>query len=156
MDLAERFMAKVDVRSDEECWPWTGGRYKCGYGSFRLSKSYATNAHRVAYELFVGPVPDGAHVDHLCHSRDTGCPGGDDCPHRLCVNPAHLEPVTQRTNILRGKSLQAANAAKTHCPQGHPLSGDNLVKSKLPWRKCRTCHNQQNREAAARRKARIR
>lgn len=88
--------------------------------------------YRVRYEREIGPIPGGMQLDHLC---DNG-PGG-------CCNPHHCRPATPRENTLRGRTLPAANARKTHCPRGHPLSGDNLVPSRLAKgeRKCRTCEN---------------
>jgi hypothetical protein len=84
-------------------------------------------AHRVAYELLVGPIPDGMHLDHLCRTP-------------ACVNPAHLEPVTPRVNSLRGVSFSAVNATKETCPAGHPYSADNTYLSPTKRnRLCRTC-----------------
>ena len=87
-------------------------------------------AHRFSYELHVGPIPTGLTLDHLC--RNT-----------LCVNPAHLEPVTMRENILRGYSPSANGARATHCPHGHPYNERNTGITKTNGaRFCRTCHNQ--------------
>ncbi len=77
--------------------------------------------HRYVYELLVGPIPDGFDIDHLCRVRN-------------CVNPEHLEAVTHRENMLRGDTLAAANAAKTHCPKGHALDGRDTH-----GRYCTTC-----------------
>ena len=100
--------------------------------------------HRVAYEAAVGPIPEGLQLDHLC--RNT-----------LCTNPAHLEPVTCRENLLRGNTLQAANAAKTHCPYGHPYAGENLrvrrLKSGGLGRSCRECARVFGRAARRKRAA---
>lgn len=89
-------------------------------------------AHRFAYELIRGKIPEGLDIDHLCRNRQ-------------CVNPEHMEPVTPRENTIRGDTIPAHNLKKTHCPKGHPLSGDNLVKSpsiiKLGYRWCKTCMN---------------
>ena len=86
-------------------------------------------AHRVAYEALIGPIPKGLCLDHLCRVR-------------YCVNPAHLEPVTVRENVLRGISPPAVNARKRLCKNGHALSGRNLyLKTRYGWpgRECRTC-----------------
>lgn len=109
-DLADRFWPRVDQagpvpahRPDlGSCWLWTASRRKQGYGDLRF-QDVGLLAHRVAYELVIGPIPDGLVLDHLCHN-DSDCPGGPTCPHRACVNPSHLEPVTNETNIARGKA----------------------------------------------------
>lgn len=81
-------------RSPEECWPWQGSMCATGYGS--------GSPHRATYRLFVGPIPSGLVLDHVCHTVDLECSGGTDCPHRRCVNPGHLEPVTRSENSRRG------------------------------------------------------
>lgn len=108
------------------CWEWRGKIDKStGYGRFKMGGKSPT-AHRLSYEWSVGPIPDGLVIDHLCRNR-------------RCVNPAHLEPVTQQVNVLRGETIVAANAAKTECQNGHPLSGDNLAINVRGARVCRTC-----------------
>ena len=85
------------IRIDDfGCWIWTGKVSKQGYGMVA-----GLFAHRLAYEVFVGPIPSPLVIDHTCHDPDT-CVNGDACPHRRCVNPAHMEVVTQRENWLRG------------------------------------------------------
>lgn len=100
LPLSERFWAKVDRRSIDECWPWLGsksGRRRTPndgfYGEIR-DNGKLRKAHQVSYEMLIGPIPAGCVLDHLC--RNT-----------LCVNPAHLEPVTFRDNILRGDGICA-------------------------------------------------
>ena len=88
--------------------------------------------HRAIYEKFVGPIPDGLTIDHLCRNR-------------LCVNPAHLEPVTLAANVLRGESLPAKNARKTHCPKGHPYDETNTHITKQGWRICKACNRERQR-----------
>ena len=105
----------------DQCWhlpPGVGGPHGNGYDKLTVSgvKWYA---HRLAYTLFVGPIPEGTEVDHQCHNRDAECRGGDTCPHRKCCNPAHLEAVPHRINALRGKSPTADNARKIVCSEGH-------------------------------------
>ncbi len=116
-----------------DCWKFTGNR-RSGrnqqYGRVKhKGREYA--AHRFVWELLVGPIPPGLVIDHLCRNP-------------LCCNPDHLEPVTQAENIRRGatgKYQTRPNLDKTHCPQGHPYSGDNLRLRKNGHRTCRTCDN---------------
>ncbi len=126
----DRFWEKVAKVGADECWLWTGSRSALGYGNF-FWEGRKDHAHRYAYAAFVGPIPEGYQLDHLCRNPP-------------CVNPAHLEPVTHRENVLRGVSPTAVNAAKTHCVHGHQLSGDNLVIYGTR-RKCRTCSSDQGR-----------
>jgi hypothetical protein len=119
----DRFMSKV-MPVPTGCWLWTGGVSKWGYGKFKV-EGRTLAAHRWGYEALVGPVPEGLQIDHRCRVRS-------------CVNPSHLDAVTCRENLLRGDTFQARNAAKTHCPKGHPYSGDNLMLS-AGGRYCRTC-----------------
>ncbi len=128
LPLAERFEAKVNYK-DDGCWEWLAGRDRKGYGRFsigRLSKP----AHRVSYELFVGPIPTGLQVDHLCRNR-------------ACVNPAHLEPVTCLENVRRS-ALGIATANRVACRHGHPYSPENTYVRKSGARACRTCRREQD------------
>ena len=150
---AERLRRYFTEGPPDACWPWTGATDRHGHGQFHPSANKTIRAHRAVYELLVGPIPKGMTLDHLCHSNDRTCEGGATCPHRICVNPAHMEPVTLGENKRRGMSPPAVNARKTHCIRGHELTPDNLVTSKLPWRKCRTCHRDEMRRYYARRKS---
>lgn len=138
--VEERFWMQVE-RTDS-CWNWIGGQNGNGYGQFQVEhrKVYV---HRWAYERFVGPIPEGYQIDHLCRNRG-------------CCNPAHLEPVTQRENQLRGQTLAALNSAKTHCPAGHELSGENLEPRNLPNRVCRACRRHRDRAYYQREKSKKR
>lgn len=113
------------VQRGDECWEWTGARNAYGYGVFKLD-GRVVMAHRFSYEAEVGLIPDGLQLDHLCRVRH-------------CVNPAHLEPVTSRENLLRGSTITAANAAKTHCKRGHEFTPENTYVDKKGRRDCRAC-----------------
>jgi hypothetical protein len=140
----ERFMAKVDLDEPEGCWPWRASLGTASYGQFFLDRRTRL-AHRVSYEHFVGPIPAGLELDHLCHTADDSCDGGLACPHRRCVNPAHLEPVTNVVNVRRG-----ARARSAYCSHGHPFDERNTYRPGGGHRHCREC----NREAARRYKSR--
>lgn len=127
--LEARFWNKVgpedSLLADAECWPWGAAIAKAtGYGSFTVEHNWTVLAHAFAYTVTHGPVPAGLEIDHVCHSEDGNCPGGLACPHRRCVNPDHLEPVTRSQNMLRARHY---NKVKTHCPNNHPYSGANLI-----------------------------
>ncbi|MCC7464559.1 MAG: HNH endonuclease [Gammaproteobacteria bacterium] len=110
------------------CTLWLGTLTNAlGYGRL-LYRGVAYMAHRLAWETFVGAIPEGMHLDHLCRNPS-------------CINVAHLEPVTQRENVLRGRSLQALNAKKKECPRGHSFSASNTYVDKQGRRTCRTCNN---------------
>jgi len=134
----ERFMAKVEVNKETGCWDWQAHKNAAGYGGFiprKRGKSY--KAHRWAYEFIAGKtIPDGYVLDHVTCSRP------------CCCNPDHLEPVTERENAMRGRSVAAANSKKTHCNFGHPLSGDNLYlyEGKKTARQCKACRTRRAEE----------
>lgn len=136
----DRFMSKVDRSGPGECWIWTGAKSNAGYGTVRIDYQQMP-AHRAAYELLVGPVPDGLELDHLCVNPP-------------CVNPAHLDPVTHAENMRRGPTNVAGrNAAKTECPQGHPYDDENTLIRANGNRVCRTCDNARSRASYYRRKS---
>lgn len=94
-------------------------------------------AHRFAYELYVGPIPDGYTVDHECHNQ-SGCTLTDaSCPHRRCVNFEHLAPKPIRENVNASPN---SNASKTHCPCGHEYTEENTRLTPTGRRVCRACH----------------
>lgn len=142
---AERFQEKTRL-APSGCVEWTAGTNGVGYGMFFVEWAGGANvkvlAHRWAYEQTKGPIPDGLHIDHLCRNP-------------RCVNPDHLEAVTQRENTLRGVGVAAVHAKKTECVNGHSLSGDNLmIRSNGRWRDCRECHRAKDRRYYHQRKAR--
>lgn len=124
--LQERFWKKVVKGGPDDCWLWTAAKTSNGYGLFTNADSRLVVAHRWLYEQLYGPLPPLSVVHHRCHNR-------------ACVNPAHLETLTNRANVLEGSGPSAANVLKTHCPQGHPYSGDNLYVSPRGQRICRQC-----------------
>ena len=134
--LYQRFWAKVN--KTDTCWLWTAAAPN-GYGQIGAGGK-TLRAHRVAYEMLVGPIPEGLQLDHLCRVT-------------LCVNPNHLEPVTNRENVLRGESPLAKKARQTECLRGHPLSGANLYTYPNGNRRCKICRNESLKRLYLRRKA---
>lgn len=133
------------------CIHWTGYIDEDGYGVISI-EGRSVLVHRAAYEFFIGPIPEGLQLDHTCHDPAI-CTPGRSCRHRRCVNGWHLEPVTCRTNLLRGGTFQAANAAKTHCPQGHPYDEANTYINGVGGRECRACNAAYERRRRAARKS---
>ena len=134
MSLLPRFWKKVSgTENPNGCWIWTAYRNQDGYGKFELDNDIVY-AHRLAYQLFVGPIPSNLELDHLCRNP-------------ACVNPAHLELVLHIENVRRGDNWSKGwERDVTHCPQGHEYSSDNLVKQGLSnKRKCKTCHRDRAR-----------
>jgi hypothetical protein len=146
-DPVARFWEAADCSGGlDTCWPWTKGVSSQGYGQFTSADARKVLAHRVAYELAYGPIPDGLTVDHRCHDPAV-CGLGADCPHRRCVNPAHLEAVTMVVNVMRGSGVGATNAAKTHCIHGHEFTPENTYIRKGN-RHCIKCRRRRERERA--------
>jgi hypothetical protein len=120
-----RFWAKVIRGAPDECWPWTAFRDR-GYGRFWSGKALVW-AHRFAYELLRGPIPEGLTIDHLCRNRS-------------CVNPLHMEPVPSAVNTRRG-----AKAMATHCKWGHAFTPENTYLRREGRRQCRVCGRERKR-----------
>lgn len=133
--VEQRFWGKVDRRGPGECWLWLASKTGSGYGQIGVDGSRALMAHRVAYELLVGPIPAGLHLDHLCRVP-------------ACVNPAHLEPVTPYENARRSP---LTGAGKTHCKRGHPFDEANTYVTPGGQRQCRTCRRDFDRRRPSKR-----
>mgnify|MGYP001561542504 CR=1 FL=1 len=128
------FWERVDKEGPDGCWLWKGRTNRYGYGLFQGRHEPSTLAHRIAYIRCNGPIPEGLVLDHLCRNP-------------MCVNPAHLEPVTQGVNIQRGNAGQKAadrQHEKTHCPQGHPYDLLNTY-FKGKRRVCIACRRESDR-----------
>ena len=129
------------VEKTESCWLWIGAISPAngGYGQFRVggTPGRLVRAHIFGYLALRGDIPAGYELDHRCHDP-LKCAGGNTCPHRRCVNPNHLEPVTHRVNQLRGNGAAGRNARKTHCPQGHEYNAENTIERR-GRRECRLC-----------------
>ncbi len=130
-----RFWSKVKIGTPNECWLWMASLTEKGYGQFAIDGKMR-RAHSVAYELLIGPIPEGLELDHTCRNR-------------ACVNSQHLEPVTTRVNILRGVGVAGINARKTHCKRGHEFTLENtfIHNKETPHagRGCRICRRANSR-----------
>lgn len=128
--VRDRLVARVTTSEETNCWVWDAPEAS-GYGRIWTgSRADGTRrirlAHVVSYEEHVGPVPEGLVLDHLCRNR-------------ACINPDHLEPVTQRVNVLRGEGRAAHQAQQTHCKRGHEFDEQNTYRDRHGKRYCRTC-----------------
>lgn len=128
--VQEYILASVRVDPESDCWLWLGALDRKGYGHSSLMLPTRI-AHRVSYEAFVGTIPDGLQLDHLCRVR-------------RCVNPAHLDPVTLRENLRRGAE------SRTACRKGHPYAVFGVYQRPEGGRACVQCR----REAVQRYRAR--
>lgn len=134
------------------CILWTGCTDSNGYGRFSRRSGETEFVHRVVYELTKGQIPAGLVIDHACHNIDLQCLGGA-CFHRRCINPDHLEAVTQSENRVRSPLTKGIR--RTHCYRGHEYTTDNVMLLSDGRRSCRTCYVRRTQKyAAKRRKAR--
>ena len=130
---AKRLIKERSRKDDNGCWIWLRGKDWNGYGRlwyFRLNKGgkkEQQTAYLVSYWAFIGEVPQGLEIDHVCRNR-------------ACVNPAHLEAVDHRTNLLRGASIVAENAEKTYCSKGHLFDDKNTYQFLAKYGKGRQCN----------------
>lgn len=134
----DRFVRKVRLPDDAppwsvwwSCWQWTAGTNGKGYGAFTVDDR-EVGSHRYIYMVVHGPIPDGLVIDHLCRTT-------------LCVNPLHLEAVTNRTNVLRGVGPSAEAARRTECVNGHPFDDENTYVESGGVRSCRICRRRHHR-----------
>ena len=125
--LPPHIASKIDSTHLGACWLWKAAKTS-GYGVVQFD-GRVQRAHRVVYQILIGPIPKGLELDHLCRNR-------------ACVNPAHLEPVTGAENIARGESKSALHSRQTHCKRGHPFTPENTYLRKRAHkteRFCREC-----------------
>lgn len=125
VSVADRLWPRLDWQPNG-CWNWTGATNSGGYGVIKIS-GRSCQAHRIAYELINGSIPKDMEIDHLCRNS-------------LCCHPYHLEPVTHKENIIRGKS-GALRTPITHCIHGHEYTKENTLYLKSGQRRCRQCNN---------------
>lgn len=135
--IEERLLEGSEV-VETGCRRWKLAHYSKGYGRINVGNKRC-RVHRVAYEVWVGPIPEGLQIDHV---RANGC------RYRDCIEPTHLEAVTPYENILR-------KPRPTHCPQGHEYTPENTILGDRygktgNYRKCRTCSNAHSRAYHAR------
>ena len=125
MALPKNIESKIMPVTETGCWLWLGC-LSDGYG-MTTYKGKHHRAHRIVYSLLKGAISAGLTLDHLCRTKS-------------CVNPDHLEPVSQRMNVLRGDGLAAKQAKQTHCKRGHPFDETNTYfRTDGNKRRCRTC-----------------
>jgi hypothetical protein len=134
-----RLLSKVEWSHPLGCWVYTGGISPNGYGRFWLNGK-TVSPHRMAYIKWIGPIPGGYVIDHLCRTPS-------------CLNPWHLEAVTQSVNVIRGNSTNEGGAAyhrnKTHCPQGHEYNAENtsiVTRRSGTERRCKACSRERWRK----------
>lgn len=122
--VRERLLSKTLIDFESGCWQWTASKNQYGYGQFYID-GFMLRAHRAAYELIEGPIPDGLELDHLCKNRG-------------CINPAHLDPVTHRENVQRASPRRRLDP--TRCMAGHEFTDENTLLRPDGTRTCRICN----------------
>jgi hypothetical protein len=138
MTAFERLNKKWILNEATGCWEWTASLTPLGYGRFSFRGKHPASAHRAAYILYVGEIPEGLSLDHLCRNPK-------------CINPSHLEPVTHKENVLRGEGIAALNARKIECIRGHEFTTENTIIDGNR-RQCRACKNMHNTNDRIRRR----
>lgn len=133
------------INPETGCWEWTRTLSEDGYGKVPISGSRYGSVHRISYQIAKGEIPDGFELDHLCRNR-------------RCFNPDHLEPVTRRTNVVRGLlpgMMKRKAVSQTHCKNGHLLFGENLVLQgpEKKFRVCRICRAERQKRRYHERKS---
>lgn len=123
LSASQKFEKFAVQGNDDECWEWNGYKNPGGYALIRFSK-YNIRAHRYAFETYIGPIPEGLVLDHICRNRG-------------CVNPHHVRPMTRVENMLIG-TRSNQNKGKTHCIRGHEFTPENTIVSNGK-RGCRIC-----------------
>lgn len=134
LDSIKSRLFRLVAITSTDCWIWTGAKAR-GYGSIYIGRKNR-KTHRVSYELFVGPIPKGLHLDHICRNPS-------------CCNPAHLEPVTHAENARRGiagQYMRERMASKEVCAKGHSYQENEYRSPKTGYRHCKECSRQAVRE----------
>ena len=133
---ARRFWLKTDKNPRHKgCWIWGGCTDRKGYGFAHLNGK-SSHAHRIAYQLAIGPIPHGLHIHHKCSVP-------------ACVRPSHLEPLTDEENNRRANTFRIRNRLKSHCMHGHPFSLFNTYYRPSGERECRACRRQSRKKPGA-------
>ena len=110
--IPETVVNRINFNGEKGCWLWLGWKNQDGYGIYILIHNHKVRVHRYIYELLNGKIPNGLVCDHQCNNP-------------TCVNPNHIDIVTQKSNALRGIGMAAQNARKTHCKNGHKFTAEN-------------------------------
>ena len=136
-----RILQRVDKSDPAGCWLYVGQLDRSGYGKHETLDHKWRGPHRISYAALVGPIPTGLVIDHLCRVRN-------------CVNPNHLEPVTNRENLMRGETIAARRSAQTHCVNGHEFTPENTRKVRGgKHRQCIECARAAARRYKAKKRA---